>query len=137
MSNSKKILLENIYFQIYLINNHLYLSNSSKEDQEKYDNLDIEKKLELFDEFLEYFKNFWILIKNESIMYTLNVNLDLVMINLPIHYYKKIGDILNSLRDIFETNLIETNIKIYNVLVKNIVELILVFYKPVKKINII
>tara|TARA_B100001093_G_scaffold64713_1_gene54624 strand:+ start:7219 stop:7662 length:444 start_codon:yes stop_codon:yes gene_type:complete len=139
------IIYENIYFKLYLSGENLdnvYVISQPKEMQEKYDSNDVlshEKKIKLVDELMEYFYNYWMLIKNtnDTKMYTLNIDLNLIMINIPIHYYLKIKQLLDSLKSVIETNLTETYFKVTNPLAKYFLDLVLTLYKPVKPIHII
>jgi len=139
------IIYENIYFKLYVTGDNLeniYLVSQSKELQEKYDSNDTlshEAKLKLIDELMEYFYNYWILIQQigDNKLYTLHLDLNLIMIEVPVHYYLKIKQLLDKLKPVIETNLKETNFKVTNKLAKYFLDLILTLYKPIKPINII
>ena len=145
MSNNKKIILENIYFFMYLSGENftdVHLETRPKEIQEKYDSNDVlshENKLKIVDETLEYFYNFWKLVEmsGDKKQYIMHFNMNLIMINIPVSYYIKIKNTLESLRSVIETNLDKTYFKVENKLAKYFLDLILTFYKPIKSIIIL
>lgn len=144
-NNNLNIIHQNEYFIFYISGNqknNLYLNSQSKEIQEKYDSDDImshEQKLQKVDEILEYFYNFWKLVEksNDNKIYTLNLNINLVMINIPVEYYIKVKNILDSLKNVFEIYLKETYFKIDNKLAKYFLDIILTLYKPIKPVHLI
>ena len=145
MINDKRIILDNIYFNFYLDGEdftEVHLESKSKDIQEHYDSEEVlshEKKLKIIDEVLEYFYNFWKFIKSsgDTKQYTMYFNINLVMINIPMHYYVKIKNVLESLKSVIQSNVTETYFKIENPLAKYFFDLILTFYVPVKPIHII
>lgn len=140
-----KVIFENEYFKFYLTGNDLsnvHLDSKSKEEQEIYDSDEVmshKEKLIKVDNMIEYFYNFWKLIENnnEKKQYILNININLVMINIPMQYYIKFKNVLDSLKKVITSNLKETNIKIENDLAKYFVNLILTLYKPIKPLHLI
>ena len=145
MEPNLTIIYESIYFKFYVTGDNLdqvYLVSQPKEIQEKYDSNDIlsyEKKLKLIDDVMEYFYNYWMLMEktNDTKIYTLHLDLNLIMIQVPAQYYIKIKQLLENLKPIIQTNLKETYFKITNPLAKVFLDLILVVYKPIKPVHII
>lgn len=143
--SDRKVILDNIYFIMYLDGEeftNVHLDSKPKEIQEKYDSNDVlshEKKIEMVDQILEYFYNFWKLIESskDTKQYTMYFNINLVMINIPLEYFSKMKTVLDSLKPVIQTNLKETYFKVENNLAKYFLDLLLTFYKPIKKIHII
>ena len=143
--SDKKIILDNMYFIMYVDGadfTNVHVNSKSKDIQEKYDSEEVmshENKLKIIDELLQYFYNFWKLIENseDNKQYTMYFNINLVMINVPVNYYIKIKNVLESLKFIFQSNLKESYFKIENKLAKYFFDLILTFYNPIKPIHII
>ena len=145
----------------------VHLESKSKEIQEQYDSNEImsnDDKLKQIDELLDYFYNFWKIVESNNCnkllesnncnkllesnngnngnnvsftLYTLNININLIMINVPPSYYLKIKGVLDSLKSVVISNLKETNIIIESKLAKYFFDLILTFYTPIKPVNII
>lgn len=145
-NNNKKVILDNEYFEIYIENLNVYLNSKPKEIQEIYDSNDVmsfDEKIKRVDDMLSYFYNLWKLIeKNEENLetktqYTLNIDISLVMISIPMSYYIKFKKILDSLKSVIITHLKETNVKINSKLAKYFFDIIFTFYTPIKPVNII
>ena len=145
MSSDKKIILDNIYFSIYTDgknNTNLHVDTKPKEIQEKYDSdnvLSLEKKLELLEEVLDYFYNYWKMIelsgdKNEHTIY---FNINLIMINIPFSYYGKVKSVLESLKNVISLNVKESYFKVENKLAKYFLDIFFTFYTPIKPVHII
>ena len=145
MNNSFNVIYQNEHFIFYLSGENqenVHLDSKSKEDQEKYDSEDVmkhEEKLQKIDELLEYFYNFWKCVENsgDSKMYTMYFNINLVMINIQVSYFIKIKNILNSLKNVINSNLKESYFKVENKLAKYFFDLILTLYKPIKPVHLI
>lgn len=143
--SDRKVILDNIYFIMYLDGEeftNVHLDSKPKEIQEKYDSNDVlshEKKIEMVDQILEYFYNFWKLIESskDTKQYTMYFNINLVMINIPVNYYIKIKNVLESLKSVINSNLKESYFKVENKLAKYFCDLILTFYTPIKPLHII
>jgi len=116
----------------------VYVHSKSKEDQELWDIMTQEEKLQRFDEFIHYFYSFWRIIeqRDEKLIHTLYFDVNLLMIEIPIDRYIKIKNILNSLKPVLEVNLKETYFKVENKLTEYFLKLVLTFYTPVKPIHI-
>ena len=56
---------------------------------------------------------------------------------MPLNYYIKIKNLLESLKNVISTNIIESYFKVDNKLTKCIFDIILTFYTPIKPIHII
>jgi hypothetical protein len=144
MSN-QKIIIDNIYFIMYLDGENLtnvHLDTKSKDIQEKYDSDEVmshENKLQLVDQVLEYFYNFWKLIETsgDTKQYTMYFNMNLIMINIPVSYYIKIKNVLESLKPVIKSNVKESYFKVENKLAKYFFDLILTFYTPIKPVHVI
>ena len=144
MSN-RRVILDNIYFTMYIDGDdytNVHLDSKSKEIQEQYDSEEVlshEKKLQIIDQVLEYFYNFWKLVESsgDTKQYTMYFNINLVMINIPVHYYIKIKNVLESLKSVIISNLKESYFKVENKLAKYFFDLILTFYTPIKPLHII
>jgi hypothetical protein len=144
MSN-QKIIIDNIYFIMYLDGENLtnvHLDTKSKDIQEKYDSEEVmshENKLQLVDQVLEYFYNFWKLIETsgDTKQYTMYFNMNLIMINIPVSYYIKIKNVLESLKPVIKSNVKESYFKVENKLAKYFFDLILTFYTPIKPVHVI
>ena len=97
-----------------------------------------EEKLKKVDETLSYFYNYWQIVgKSENdYLYTMYLNINLVMINIPIPYYMKIKHVLDSLKSVLEVKLKESYFKVENPLAKHFLDIILTFYKPIKPIHL-
>jgi hypothetical protein len=103
--SDRRIILDNIYFTMYIDGEdytNVHLDSKSKEIQEQYDSEEVlshEKKLQIVDQLLEYFYNFWKLVESsgDTKQYTMYFNINLVMINIPVHYYIKIKNVLEPL----------------------------------------
>lgn len=118
----------------------IFIESKSKEIQEYHEhNMSADEKLKRFDEFLDYFYNFWMLVetKKDEKIYTLHFNLNLLMIEIPLSKYVKIKNILNSLKPVFKKNLKETYFKIENKLTKYFLDIVFSFYTPIKPVHII
>ena len=142
MTSVNTILLHNEYIKFYMRDNNLYIDSTPKEEQEKYDSDEIlshEEKLKKIQDVIEYFYNFWKLIEqeNNNILYTLNFNINLVMINIPLSFYWDIKKMLDSLKKVFEKNLKESNFKIEHKLAKQFLDIVFSLYTPVKPIYFI
>ena len=143
--SDRKIILDNIYFKMYIDGEdytNVHLDSKPKEIQEKYDSEEVlshEKKLQIVDQLLEYFYNFWKLVESsgDTKQYTMYFNINLVMINIPVHYYIKIKNVLESLKPVIISNLKESYFKVENKLAKYFFDLILTFYTPIKPLHII
>jgi hypothetical protein len=138
------VIYENEFFIFYLsgeTKTNVHLDSKSKEIQEKYEPEQImthKEKLKRVDELLEYFYNFWKLVEKsgDKNMYTMYFNINLVMINIPVPYFIKIKNTLDSLESIIKSNLIESYFKVENTLAKYFFDLILTFYKPIKPVHL-
>lgn len=145
MNNPFNVIYENEHFIFYLSGENqenIHLDSKSKEDQEKYESEDVmkhEEKLKKVDELLEYFYNFWKFVENsgDSKMYTMYFNINLVLIKIPVSYFIKIKNILDSLKIVINSNLKESYFKVENKLTKYFLNLILTLYKPIKPIHLI
>jgi len=145
VKSDKKIILDNIYFTFYIDGENytnVHLDSKPKEIQEIYCTTEIlsnEKKLEFVDQVIEYFYNFWKLIETtgDTKQYYLYFNINLILINMPLNYYIKIKNLLESLKNVISTNIIESYFKVDNKLTKCIFDIILTFYTPIKPIHII
>lgn len=151
INENERLIYENIYFKMSLKGNNfteVHLESKSKEIQEYYDSNEVmsnEEKLKQIDELLDYFYNFWKFVEsnndnnvnNLNILYTLHININLIMINVPPSYYLKIKGVLDSLKSVVISNLKESFITIENKLAKYFFDLILTFYTPIKPIHII
>lgn len=118
----------------------IFIESKSKEIQEHYEQcMSAKEKLKRFDEFLEYFYNFWMLIEttNDEKIYTIHFNLNLLMIEIPLSRYVKIKNILDSLKSVIKKNLKETYFKVENKLAKYFLDLMFTFYTPIKPVHII
>jgi hypothetical protein len=143
--SDRRIILDNIYFTMYIDGEdytNVHLDSKSKEIQEQYDSEEVlshEKKLQIVDQLLEYFYNFWKLVESsgDTKQYTMYFNINLVMINIPFHYYIKIKNVLESLKSVIISNLKESYFKVENKLAKYFFDLILTFYTPIKPLYII
>lgn len=139
------IIYENEFFIFYLdINNstNVHLDSKPKEIQEQYEPEEImthDEKMKKMHEILEYFYNFWKLIENtgDKNKYTMYFNVNLVMINIPVEYFIKIKNTLDSLSDVIKSNLNETYFKVENKLAKYFFDIMLTFYKPIKPVHLI
>lgn len=144
MSNIK-VILDNVYFTMYIDGEdytNVHLDSKPKEIQEQYDSNEVlshENKLQIVDQLLEYFYNFWKLVESsgDTKQYTMYFNINLVMINIPVHYYIKIKNVLESLKSVITSNLKESYFKVENKLAKYFFDLILTFYTPIKPLHII
>ena len=143
--NNKKIILENMYFILYVDGQDLtnvHLDSKPKEIQEQFDSEEVlshENKLKIIDQVMEYFYNFWKLIETskDTKLYTMYFNINLVMINVPMTYYIKIKNVLESLKNVIQTNVKESYFKVENKLAKYFFDLILTFYTPIKPVYVI
>ena len=143
--NNKKIILENMYFILYVDGQDLtnvHLDSKPKEIQEQFDSEEVlshENKLKIIDQVMEYFYNFWKLIETskDTKLYTMYFNINLVMINVPMTYYIKIKNVLESLKNVIQTNVKESYFKVENKLAKYFFDLILSFYTPIKPVYVI
>jgi len=142
LNNSFNVIYENEYFIFYLSGENqtnVHLDSKSKEIQEKYvpdEVMTHEEKLKRIDELLQYFYNFWKLVEKSSDkkMYTMYFNINLVMINMPVDYFIKIKNTLDSLKSVILSNLNESYFKVENKLAKYFFDLILTLYKPIKPV---
>ena len=137
--NTTTILLKNEYIKFYICDNNICIDSTPKEEQEKYDSDEVlshEEKLKKIQDVIEYFYNFWKLIEreNNNKLYTMNFNINLVMINIPLSFYWDIKKMLDSLKNVFETNLKETYFKIEHKLAKQFLDIIFSLYKPIKPV---
>ena len=157
INENERLIYENIYFKMSLKGNdftEVHLESKSKEIQEQYDSNEVmsnDEKLKQIDELLDYFYNFWKIVEsnngnkllesnngnNVNILYTLHININLIMINVPPSYYLKIKGVLDSLKSVVISNLKESFITIESKLAKYFFDLILTFYTPIKPISII
>lgn len=143
--SDKKIILDNMYFTMYVDGNdftNVHLNSKPKEIQEQYDSEEVlshENKLKIIDQVMEYFYNFWKLIETseDNKQYTMYFNINLIMINIPVNYYIKIKNVLESLKSVIQSNVKESYFKIENKLAKYFFDLILTFYTPIKPVYII
>ena len=145
LNNSLNVIYENEYFIFYLSGENktnVHLDSKQKEIQEKYDSDEVmshQEKLKKVRELLDYFYNFWKLIEKscDKKMYTMYFNINLVMINIPVEYFIKIKNTLDSLKNVITSNLKESYFKVENKLAKYFFDLILTFYTPIKPIHLI
>ena len=143
--SDRRVILDNIYFTMYIDGEdytNVHLDSKPKEIQEQYDSEEVlshEKKLQIVDQLLEYFYNFWKIVESsgDTKQYTMYFNINLVMINIPVHYYIKIKNVLESLKSVIISNLKESYFKVENKLAKYFFDLILTFYTPIKPLHII
>lgn len=143
--SDRRVILDNIYFTMYIDGEdytNIHLDSKPKEIQEQYDSEEVlshEKKLQIIDQLLEYFYNFWKLVESsgDTKQYTMYFNINLVMINIPVHYYIKIKNVLESLKSVIISNLKESYFKVENKLAKYFFDLILTFYTPIKPLHVI
>ena len=156
--NNYKLLYENEHFIFYLTGdyltgdylNNVHLDSKSKEIQEYYDSEEVmshESKLKKLDELIKYFYNYWKLVEKieqekkdkniETVMYIMNFNINLVMFNVPISYFLKFKQTLNSLNTVIIKYWKESYIRIESKFAKYFLDLILTFYTPIKPIHII
>jgi hypothetical protein len=138
-TNNTTILLKNEYIKFYICDNNIYIDSTPKEEQEKYDSDEVlshDEKLKKIQDVIEYFYNFWKLIEHENNnkLYTMNFNINLVMINIPLSFYWDIKKMLDSLKNVFEINLKETYFKIEHKLAKQFLDIIFSLYKPIKPV---
>lgn len=142
---NKRIIVENYFFIMYLNGEdytEFHLESKSKENQEKYqpdEVLSAEKKQEQLHEILDYFFNFWKLVESsgDTKQYTMYFNINLVLINVPMSFFGKIKNVLESLKPVLISNVTETYFKVENQLAKYFFDLILTFYTPVKPVHIV
>lgn len=139
MTSAVTILLKNEYIKFYISDTNLYIDSTPKEEQEIYDSDEVlshEKKIKKIQDVIEYFYNFWKLIEqeNNNKLYTLNFNINLIMINIPLSFYWDIKKMLDSLKNVFEINLKETYFKIEHKLAKQFLDIIFSLYKPIKPV---
>lgn len=139
MTSVDTVLFKNEYIKFYICDNNIYIDSTPKEEQEKYDSDEVlshEEKLKKIQYVIEYFYNFWKLIEqeNNNKLYTMNFNINLIMINIPLSFYWDIKKMLDSLKKVFETNLKETYFKIEHKLAKQFLDIIFSLYKPVKPV---
>lgn len=87
---------------IKLDNVHLYLDNKKKIIFFDIINSHYSKKNSI--EILEYFKNFWILAKEQNQKYYLVIKINSIGI-YPLSFYNNLVNTLNSLNDIFKEHL--------------------------------
>jgi hypothetical protein len=135
-----KNIYSNEYFVLQVDKDTLYLTTTSKEIQEKYEPESVmsqEEKVKRIDLILEYFYNFWKLQENTNDIYTLKLDINLIMIEIPWSHYLKVKKTLDSLKEIFTVNLKETNIIVKNNLTKYFLKVIFQLYTPVKPVNIV
>jgi len=142
MTNDINLILQNEYIKFYIIDCNIYIDSTPKEEQEKYDSDEVlshDKKIKKIKDVIEYFYNFWKLIEQENNdkLYTLNFNINLVMINIPLSFYWDIKKMLDSLKKVFEKNLKESYFKIEHKLAKQFLDLVFSLYTPVKPIYFI
>ena len=133
-------IFSNEYFVLQADKDTLYLTTTSKEIQESYEPESVmsqDEKVKRIDQILEYFYNFWKLQENTDSIYTLKLDINLIMIEIPWSHYLKVKKTLDSLKDIFRVNLKETNIIVKNNLTRYFLKVIFQLYTPVKPINII
>lgn len=133
-------IFSNEYFVLQADKDTLYLTTTSKEIQESYEPESVmsqDEKVKRIDQILEYFYNFWKLQENTDSIYTLKLDINLIMIEIPWSHYLKVKKTLDSLKDIFRVNLKETNIVVKNNLTRYFLKVIFQLYTPVKPINII
>lgn len=143
--SDKKIIIDNMYFIMYVDGpdfTNVHLNSKPKEIQEQYDSDDVmshENKLKIIDQVMEYFYNFWKLIETtkDTKQYTMYFNINLVMINIPVNYYIKIKNVLESLKSVIQSNVKESYFKVENKLAKYFFDLILTFYTPIKPVHVI
>ena len=135
-----KNIYSNEYFVLQVDKDTLYLTTTSKEIQEKYEPESVmsqEEKVKRIDLILEYFYNFWKLQESTDSIYTLKLDINLIMIEIPWSHYLKVKKTLDSLKEIFTVNLKETNIIVKNNLTKYFLKVIFQLYTPVKPVNIV
>lgn len=84
-----------------------------------------------FDQLLEYFKNLWLLAKEQNNKYNMMIDASNIGI-YPLHAYGKIKEALVSLENIFKTNLHSSCLIIESELAVNIFKPILTIYKSVR-----
>ena len=145
INTNKKIILDNIYFIIYLDGedySDFHLDSKPLYIQEQYETEDVlshEEKIALVEQTLDYFYNFWKFIETsmDNKQFTIYLNINLVMINIPISFYFKIKTTLESLKSVISTNVIKTYFKVEHKLAKYFLDIILTFYTPIKPIHII
>lgn len=142
INNSHAVLLDNEYFIFYLEGTNVHLNSKPKEIQEQYDSESVmshKVKMQKMHQVLDYFYNFWKMIEssNDTKMYTIYFNINLIMIDIPISFYGKIKSTLDSLKSVIQSNVIESYFKVENKLAKYFLDIILTMYKPVKPIHII
>lgn len=142
--NDKNYILNNEYFELFIDKQSVFLNSKPKEIQENVINkLSNDDKIKKVDEMLEYFYNFWKLIEkneeNDSVktLYTLNININLVMINIPVSYFIKFKKVLDSLKSVIILHLKETNVKLESELAKTFFNIIFSFYTPIKPLNLV
>ena len=95
INNSHAVLLDNEYLIFYLEGTNVYLNSKPKEIQEQYDSESVmshKVKMQKMHQVLDYFYNFWKMIEssNDTKMYTIYFNINLIMIDIPISFYGKI-----------------------------------------------
>ena len=135
-----KNIYSNEYFVLQVDKDTLYFTTTSKEIQEKYEPESVmsqEEKVKRIDLILEYFYNFWKLQESTDSIYTLKLDINLIMIEIPWSHYLKVKKTLDSLKEIFTVNLKETNIIVKNNLTKYFLKVIFQLYTPVKPVNIV
>ena len=135
-----KNIYSNEYFVLQVDKDTLYLTTTSKEIQEKYEPESVmsqEEKVKRIDLILEYFYNSWKLQESTDSIYTLKLDINLIMIEIPWSHYLKVKKTLDSLKEIFTVNLKETNIIVKNNLTKYFLKVIFQLYTPVKPVNIV
>lgn len=135
-----KNIYSNEYFVLQVDKDTLYLTTTSNEIQERYEPeavMSQDEKVKRIDQILEYFYNFWKLQESTDRIYTLKLDINLIMIEIPWSHYLKVKKTLDSLKDIFKVNLKETNIVVKNNLTKYFLKVIFQLYTPVKPVNII
>ena len=139
------MIYENYYFKLYLSGEKLtniHIDSTPKEVQEIYDSNDVlslEDKLKLSYELLQYIFNLFQVIdkNNYGEEYTLFLNVNLVMIEMPMEFFISIKNLLDSIRDILKKKLIETYFKIDNKFAQKMFDLVLSLYTPVKPIHVL
>ena len=109
-----------IIFPIIIIKK---LNNLTALIQEQFDSEEVlshENKLKIIDQVMEYFYNFWKLIETskDTKLYTMYFNINLVMINVPMTYYIKIKNLLESLKNVIRSNVKESYFIVENKLAK-------------------
>lgn len=139
------LIWQNEYFILYLSGTDLtnvHLISTSKDIQSQYDSdevLSLDDKIKKVDEMLNYFYNFWKVIESsgDKKLYTMYFNINLVMINIPISYFIKIKNTLDSLKSVITSNIKESYFKIENKLARHFLDFVLIFYTPIKPIHLI